>query len=70
MKNNIIAITVWAVVVGVIFYFGYTIGNTKGWSKGWADANELDKKLECQYEWGNKPNTEVPVKCLKYLQQE
>mgnify|MGYP001578902530 CR=1 FL=1 len=56
------------IAIGLLVWLGYTIGYSNGWQKGWHEAIELDKKLDCQYEWGAKPNTEVPVKCLKYLQ--
>ncbi len=67
-KTNIIIVVTILIIGAMLVWFGYTVGHSNGRSEGWDASSELQKKLDCQYEWGGKPNTEVPVRCLKYLE--
>ncbi len=53
-----------------IFWSGYTIGKIKGYSQGMDTANEIQRKVDCEFDYGYKPLEEVPARCLKYFNLE
>ena len=64
MKNYILPAIVLIAVAGLIFFFGYSIGNLKGMDKAW----ELTRKWECESKFSYKPLVEITGNCLKYFQ--
>ena len=53
-------------VIGGIFFIGYSVGNFKGYERHREDLI----KIECEINNKNKPFNEVEAKCIKYFTEE
>ena len=53
--------------VMLIFAMGWFLGFSSGHMRGMEDANEISKKVDCEFNYSYKPLNEIPGKCLKYF---
>lgn len=62
MKTEII---VASFIVAYIFAMGWLLGTFHGYNQ----SDETHNRVECELDFGYKPQSEIPGRCLKYFKK-
>lgn len=68
-EDTKIALTV-SLLAAFLVFVGFMFGQTYGYGRGMKTAQEIHDKVECEFDYGYKPASEIPGRCMKYFKDK